>query len=57
MGVLGASQLAAFPEVKFYLTLKGIEGVFTRSVRAMKPILSAEVVAEDMRLPTVAPTC
>ena len=34
MGALGASQLAAFPEVKFYLTLKGIEGVFTRSVRA-----------------------
>ena len=57
MGVLDASQLVAFPEVKFYLTLKGIEGVFTWSVRAIKPIPSAEVVTVGMGLPTVAPAC
>ena len=57
MGVLGASQFVDFPEVKFYLILKGIEGVFARPVRASKPIPSAEVVTVGTGLLTTAPAC
>jgi hypothetical protein len=32
VGVLGASQLVDFPKVKFYLSLKRVEGVFVRPV-------------------------
>ena len=36
MGVLGASQFADFPKVKFYLSLKRVEGVFVWSVGAVQ---------------------